>query len=511
MTEKLQIHAISLAALALISVLALLGSAAAHAAPCPPALAGDSTHPAGEACPSRIRNDASYGPVQISGGMCPNVPTSFPRVHTVASSAEFDTAYAAVKPGEAIVVQNGSYSGGSSLKTLTRHGTASAPIYILSQSLHGAEFRDSFLRFHVKGSRHVIAGFKWTNPGSGSIITVDGPDNRIACNVAHSNSAKGMFLLTNSLGLADRLEVDNNVLSGLFRGMRFHRCNPTLSSCTKNSMGIHVHHNTFRDVPADPDPSVDREAILLGLGYHAVDGVRTYNANGNDMGMIVENNLFDGWNGEEELISIKSSRNIIRNNCVRNAPGTYMVIRLGDNNLITGNWQEGGRGGHRISGTGNYFVFNYQAKRTNGSHALRPHQGSRSGDLYVYRQASDNVWRYNVFGNFNGWIQVRDRIGSVYVDSPRRNIFSDNLMYSTSFVGDDTRGSGSYSNVDGTWTETQYRNANTWNPNSVIPSKLPESECGNPALFSGPGGQSAMVPGRSQLLDPSDIRPPSWW
>ncbi|MFU8814848.1 MAG: chondroitinase-B domain-containing protein [Pseudomonadales bacterium] len=447
--------------------------------------------------------DRQYGPTQIVDGKCPKIPSTFPKVYMVSSSAAFDTAYASVKPGEAIIVRNGTYSGGSTLKTLSKNGTSSAPIYILSQGLHGADFHGSFLRFHVKGSRHVIAGFRWTNPTSSTIITVDGPDNRVACNVARSTSAKGTFLLTNSIGRSDRLEVDNNVLRGLFRGMRFHRCNPTQSSCTKNSMGIRVHHNAFRDVAADSDPSVDREAILLGLGYHAVEGVKTYNANGNNMGMIVENNLFDGWNGEEELISIKSSRNIIRNNCVRNAPNTYMVVRLGDNNLITGNWQEGGRGAHRISGTGNYFVFNYQAKKTSGSYAFRPHQGSKSGSLYTYRQASNNVWRYNVFSNFDGWMQVRNRMAT-HVDAPKGNLFADNLLFSTTFKHN-------YSNLDGTWRETQFRSNNQWGSNSRVSRTLAASQCGNAALFSGPGGSGAVVKGNSRLLTSADIRPPSWW
>jgi hypothetical protein len=485
-------------------------SSPAHAQPCPPGLVPDreGAPSAGPAC--GLPEDRRYGPTALESGRCPGLPDAFSAAYFVASSAEFDAAYASVKPGEAIIVRNGTYSGSSSLKTLSKHGTASAPIYILSQSLYGADLQGSFLRFHVKGSRHVIAGFKWSNPATNTMVTVDGPDNRVACNLATSSSAQGTFILTNSQGTADRLEVDNNILKGLFRGLRFHRCNPTLSSCTKNSLGIRVHHNTFRDVPADPDPSVDREAILVGLGYHAVEGVKTYNANGNNMNMIIENNLFDGWNGEEELISIKSSRNIVRNNCVRNAPDTYMVVRLGDNNLLTGNWQEGGRGAHRVSGVGNYFIFNYQAKKTAGSYAFRPHQGSKSGSLYTYRQASNNVWRYNVFGNVNGWIQVRDRI-STHVDAPRGNVFANNAVYSTTFMGSDAPGSGSYSNLDRTWTESQFRSNNKWGSNSVVKKTLASSHCGNATLFSGPGGSTAVVPKNTNLLYQGDIKPPSWW
>jgi len=545
-------------------------------------------------------SDDSYGPTQIVSGICPRIPTSFPRVYNVSSNSQFDAAYAAVRPGEAIIVRNGTYSGGSALKVLNRSGTSLAPIYILAQSVHGVDFRGSFMRFQIDGAYQVVAGFRWTNATTSDIFSVRGPNNRIACNAIYS--AGGAFLRTDSSGRAKRLEIDNNMLDNLNKGMVFNRCDPAVSSCTTNSTNIRVHHNRFQNVRANSNgqatiswinptrnvdgsiipatgagslnativqfgtctgsapnftfgtqqgeqvfnapatsgtltglvasanycfrarsrntfyelsgvsgavsraipPSVaDREAIQMGDAYFAYEGTRTYNADGNDLRMIVENNMFDGWNGAEQLITVKSSRNIIRNNCIRNAPDTHIVVRLGDDNLITGNWQEGGRGAYRISGRGNYFVFNYQAKRNSGSYAFRPHQGSRSGNQYTYRQASNGVWRYNVFANFGGWIQVRDRMNT-HVDAPRGNVFSENAMYSTTYRVP-------YANLDGTWRESQFRSNNTWGSNTVVNRSLPASQCGNPALFAAPGGSGAVVPGNSRLLYTGDIRPPSWW
>jgi poly(beta-D-mannuronate) lyase len=64
---------------------------------------------------------------------------------------------------------------------------------------------------------------------------------------------------------------------------------------------------------------------------------------------LVEDNEFVRCNGEAEIISVKTSGNIIRNNRFRDCKGE-LVMRHGHNNTITGNQFEGGSGGIRLSG-----------------------------------------------------------------------------------------------------------------------------------------------------------------
>ena len=251
----------------------------------------------------------------------------------------------------------------------------------------------------------------------------------------------------------------------------------------------------------------------MGLGYYPAPGATVFNPDGTNMDMIIENNLFDGWNGEEELITIKSSHNIIRNNCVKNAPNTYFVNRLGDNNLITGNWQQGVRnGGMRISGAGTTYAFNYYSTSGHGAHAFRLHQGGYSGSLYTYLSADNAVLEYNVFNRLDHAMETRARLGGTFDDAPSGVVFQNNDFYSSAFVGGASASSSSYQNTDGTWTYSQFIANNTWGTNTVINSNLTDTDCGDPSLFDGPGTQGIThIPGNPNLLDPNDIYPPSWW
>ena len=76
--------------------------------PCPPSIDGS----ANTNCPSSTpapppADDSSYGP---RSGACPGVPTSFSTSTTVSTQSALAAAYAAASPGDAIVVQNGTYS-----------------------------------------------------------------------------------------------------------------------------------------------------------------------------------------------------------------------------------------------------------------------------------------------------------------------------------------------------------------------------------------------------------------
>lgn len=117
-----------------------------------------------------------------------------------------------------------------------------------------------------------------------------------------------------------------------------------------------IDHNHFRDVVY-----ANRE-----------NGHETIRTGGNDLGAsgrssftIIENNLLERCSGEDEIISIKSSHNILRHNTLINCRGA-ICMRLGNRNEASGNiiiaTEDGpGFGGIKLFGfehrvTGNYFV-----------------------------------------------------------------------------------------------------------------------------------------------------------
>jgi hypothetical protein len=289
------------------------------------------------------------------------------------------------------------------------------------------------------------------------------------------------------------------------------RCNPMQSSCTNNPIGAHIHHNTWKNKSRAGENG--HEALRLGSGYEEPPGVKLFSSDKSNLDAIVENNLFQNWNGEEELISIKSDHNIIRNNCIIGSQYSHIVVRHGKNNLITGNWADGVKEGIRISGRDNFYVFNYR-RAYSGGNMFRLHPGElfSDGSRFRYTDATRNVLRYNVSAKMDRIVETEPRLGGTHIfqKSPTENVISDNVLYSSSMSGSNVK--GSYLNNDGKWSESQFRANNEWGDNTIINRDLPSSQCGNAALFDGPGGSNANIPGSSKLLGaPSTISAPSWW
>lgn len=491
---------------------------ASDAAPCPPKLfGGDSGSGDSPECGSQPDSDdpdpigtadTEYGPTQIKSGQCPRIPTSFAKTHLVRTESEFASAYSAVKPGEAIVIRDGTYTWNTD-RTLDKRGSAETPIYILSETLQKAVFTNNNAEFKITGSHHVIAGLRF-NASNDEVFRVNGPDNRVACHYFQTSGGRG-YVYVDGGGAADRTEIDNNVFdnqTGI--AVNVNRCDPQKTSCTNNPVGAHIHHNTWKNRSPDGNGS---EALKLGSGYQEPAGATIYSVDRNNLDAIVENNYFENWNGEDELISIKGDRNIIRNNCIKGSTISAIVIRNGNNNLITGNWSDPVREGIRVSGRRNYYVFNYR-RAYKGGQMFRLHPGElhEDGSRHLYTDATRNVLRYNVTSHMTKIVETKQRQpGSyIFVANPTGNVISDNLIYSGSLIG--TNASGSYVNSDGRWTEAQFRANNTWGKNTIVGDDLPASDCGNPALFDGPGGANASIPGSSHLLGaPTTINAPSWW
>jgi len=112
-----------------------------------------------------------------------------------------------------------------------------------------------------------------------------------------------------------------------------------------------IEYNHFHDI--GPRVSNGLEAIRLGLS-----SLSLYSGH-----VTIQHNLFDGLNGEDEIISVKSSDNIVRYNTIRNSYGG-IVARHGNRNSFYGNFIIGdgrtpGLSGFRIYGNDHKIFNNY--------------------------------------------------------------------------------------------------------------------------------------------------------
>lgn len=474
--------------------------------------------------PANQSADNQYGPV-ASGNSCPGVPSTFRNTTYVTTAKQMRDAVAAAGPGDAVVVRNGSYNWSSQVPLSSQYkrgadrplvldgsGSASAPVYILPESIGGVKFTRSGVDWVLAGQHMVVAGFHFTTHGP---LYVVNSDNRIACNRFERTSSADVRIDSNN---SDRTEIDNNqFIDASQNAIVAWRCNPNHPTCLKNSKGTHVHHNTFRN---GAYRGTHLAALVLGVGFSPIDGARNYNSDGENIDTVIENNLFDNWNGEGGLITIKSSRNIIRNNCVTNSPASSFVIRGGNDNLVTGNWFENAGGGIRISGRRNTVVFNYNGRKSSNVFGFRLHTGEsypqsyrpEAGypNLFAYIDASNNVLSHNVMSGVEYLIDAHDPTGRVRQDLPTGNQISGNHIYSDRYRGSNE--AGGYHNSSKHYGESAFRRANNWGSNSILGFELPASSCGNPSLFEGPGGRSATHRGSSNLLGGAQtIRAPSWW
>ncbi|MEJ8844072.1 polysaccharide lyase 6 family protein [Lacibacter sp. H375] len=237
---------------------------------------------------------------------------------TVASIAELQQAINTAKPGDIIVLKNGVYTTTAEILIGTA-GTKTKPIIIEAEDAGKAEITGT-AGFNIvsPASYIIIRGFKfthaaskarcsagssfcqWTNnifetPGTGDYLTIAGNDHEIHYNTFQNKDSLGKFIVIRGTGsqIAERLWI---------------------------------HHNYFKKQKNQGNKN-GAEAFQFGLAGFSLSSSNS----------IVEYNLFEDCDGENELISVKASKVILRFNTIRNCPAQF-TLRHGNFNEVYGNF-----------------------------------------------------------------------------------------------------------------------------------------------------------------------------
>jgi poly(beta-D-mannuronate) lyase len=236
----------------------------------------------------------------------------------VANAGALAGALSGAKAGDCLVLADGSYGAFST----SAKGTAQAPIVIraankLKASVTGVVKLDN-------ASYVVLEGL--TFPG-GAGTSIGGNADHVRVTRSRYNSGSAHFEGTAHDNRVDHCEFGPKANDG------------NLVQPTGMSTNTRIDHNYLHDVSASG--ANGRETVRLGccgatFDYH-------------DTGNIVEHNLFVNCSGEAEMISIKSSANIVRYNTVRTSAGN-ISLRAGRHNTIYGNYVfgTGNQGGIRM-------------------------------------------------------------------------------------------------------------------------------------------------------------------
>lgn len=282
------------------------------------------------------------------------------RVAKVDNVSALRRAIADAKPGDVILIEDGTYEGHGPIIIEDKHGTDSAPIVVAAGNIGKARITGS-LQFIIKDSSYiVIEGLSFETSvddnkkkdfarrrTNSAIVLLDAYRSRITRNrfalqeTYGSETRREWLSVDGSRGGYNR--IDHNLFEGKVQVGNFIAVNADLGrSVGTNTSPRHtrIDHNHFRDMA--PLGINGLEAIVLGMAsYRDMSNVNAHS--------VVEYNLFERTDGERaEIISIKDSSNIVRYNTIVESAGAIVT-----------------RYGHRASIYGNYIIGNNKA-RTGG-------------------------------------------------------------------------------------------------------------------------------------------------
>lgn len=234
---------------------------------------------------------------------------------------------AKASPGDTIVIKEGIYK--DILLNLEGHGSEGSPIVIKAEK-PGCVFIEGESNLRLGGEYVEVSGLCFRNGHSpkGAVIEFRNGDKAANhCRITEciiyyfnpaSRSTSGNWVLI--YGRHNRFD-HNSIVGKLNSDVTL----AVILSEEKDRENFHrIDHNYFGVRPILG--SNGGETIRVGTSHHAFFSSNT----------IIENNMFHRCDGEVEVVSIKSSDNIVRNNIFLESAGV-LALRHGNRNLVEGN------------------------------------------------------------------------------------------------------------------------------------------------------------------------------
>ncbi|MFF3260648.1 chondroitinase-B domain-containing protein [Streptomyces sp. NPDC002932] len=330
----------------------------------------------------------------------------------VATLAQLQSAINSAAPGDRIVVADGTYTvpSGSAINITGKNGTAAAQITIVSKTRGGAVLRGERGFVLSDSSNITISGFSFrqsttmelpadcsairltrndfqlADAGDPYWLVVRADDSKIDRNHFHDKTTAGIFIVVDGTGK------------------------------TAMAQNLHIFRNHFSDHSFTG--ANGGEPIRLGVSGRALS----------DANAVVEYNLFERCDGDPEAISVKSSKNTIRYNTIRDSRGG-IVLRHGNRSVVEGNHLIDGIDGVRIYGNDHRIVNNYLSGLSGralviGSGTTRDHNSGETPDERTGNDACDRaVIVHNSLINNTGSLS-----GETRAYEPQDVTVADNLL-----------------------------------------------------------------------------------
>src|SRR5262249_48135539 len=246
------------------------------------------------------------------------------RTFRVSSISDLQSRINSAVAGDLIILTNGVYTTSGAI-TINRQGTSQHPIVISADTIGGAKIRGSATFILTSPPAFVtIRGFRLTH-ATGTVQAQAG--------TSHCRFTRNVFQLTGTgrylLVSGDDCEVDHNTLQNKSTtGQMFSIHGPGSTGMAQRTW---VHHNLFQNFSSVGGNG--GETLQIGLSGRSLTDAHT----------VVENNLFVNCNGENEMISNKSSANTYRpntypSNTFRDSPSGELTLRHGNHCVVHSNF-----------------------------------------------------------------------------------------------------------------------------------------------------------------------------
>ena len=252
-----------------------------------------------------------------------------------ATREQFADRATALGPGAEVVVGNGVHTDWGVL-AIAGGGTEDRPVVVRPETPGGVIFR-GHTQIRIQGRHIVFKGFRFHNASPTHLVHLtDGEHIRISqCQFAHCGSPVSTFGHIIRIGRScHSSRIDHCYFTGnqsMSIGLRVY---------DHDTAGLdnRLDHNVFRDIYRYAGNG--QENIQLGGGDAAIAPR-----------CIVEYCLFDHAWGDSEIISNKSSGNIIRYNVAAHCVASAFTLRAGDGVRFEGNVMFNNGAGLRVYGT----------------------------------------------------------------------------------------------------------------------------------------------------------------
>jgi poly(beta-D-mannuronate) lyase len=294
--------------------------------------------------------------------------------------------------GDVIIVTNGTYTTSAAI-TVNRAGASGNPIIIAAETIGGVTIQGTHGFVFASPAAHVeVEGFRFLHANS---INIPAGTHHIALlrNFIDLNIASGADVSYVNIS-GDDVEIGYNELAN--KNTLGNMLDIT-GSGSQVARRLWVHHNYFHDFTSPGGNGA--ETIRWGLS-----GLSLSDGDG-----LCEYNLFVRCNGENEMISNKSSGNTYRFNTVLDSPGGEISQRHGDNCLYYGNYMKN-TAGIRIYGDSHLIHSNYLEGNTIGIN-----MGNGDGDVHngapltAHDRPDNNVVVFNTLINNGTQYQMGGR------------------------------------------------------------------------------------------------------